>query len=175
MFTKRPRFIIALEGIDGSGKTTQCKLLRNYLKTQGIKARAIGRRFIGSTLLTLICKTDVIIADKYTYTIKVYFCHKGIKSKLFNGLFNFLPKPNIVFYLNADASLALERIASRAKKRGKYETEEGLLIFAQGYDTLFSESCNMVYKLNAFESVEQIHEKIAHITLLQLFDFKTEH
>ncbi|MCL2839429.1 MAG: hypothetical protein FWE05_01535 [Defluviitaleaceae bacterium] len=39
--------------MDGSGKTTQCILLQNYLKSKGIKARAIGRRFIASTLLHL--------------------------------------------------------------------------------------------------------------------------
>ena len=172
----RKRFVIALEGIDGSGKTTQCKMLRDYLRTQGIKARPVGRRFIGSTLLAIIFGAEVIIADRYIHTIKVYFRHKGIKNKLLNGLINLLPQPKLLFYFDLDVDSALKRIAARGNKPDKYETEEGLILFYRGYEAEFSEDYIDfgVHRLNAIDTAEQLHYNIARITSSALSDTLAE-
>ena len=67
------KFLIVIEGVDGSGKTTQVKKLLSVLMQKGYKVNAIGRRFLLSTLYTLIFGTDIVIADRYTPTTNIFF------------------------------------------------------------------------------------------------------
>jgi thymidylate kinase len=181
------RFVIAFEGIDGSGKTTQCKMLVKYLKNNGIRAIAVGRRFIGSTIFALLFPSfsGIIVADRYIHTIKVYLRHKrhkGIGSKLAAGLINILPPPKLLFYLDIDIKSALERIAARGKKPDKYETKEGLEIFAKGFEMELAKSGRIgyndqtfeIHKLNAAESPEPLHEKIVRIISSALLSEKAK-
>ncbi|HEX3646103.1 MAG TPA: dTMP kinase [Vicinamibacterales bacterium] len=45
-----PGFLIAFEGLDQSGKQTQAELLRDYLKTQGRKARLVSFPDYGTSI-----------------------------------------------------------------------------------------------------------------------------
>ena len=164
-------FIIALEGIDGSGKTTQCRLLSNYLTEHGIKARPIGRRFILYTLLALTAQTNVIIADRYIYTIKIYLQHKKVSDKIINMLLKHLPSPNLVFYLQTNIEIAQKRIEQRGKKLGKYEDKKGLEIFLQGFEKEFCKEQINIHKLNSTQPTNQIHEKITNIATAAIKDF----
>ena len=162
----KDKFVIALEGIDGSGKTTQCILLRDYLAARGIKARITGRRFIASTIKGLFSGSEIIIADRYSHTIRTYLRHKKgkrIKSKLILCFLAILPKPKLLFFLDIDVESALARLAERGRKSDKYETLEWLEIFAEGYELEFmNEGCE-AHRLNALDAVEHLHNQIARI------------
>jgi len=160
------KFIIALEGLDGSGKTTQSLLLRDYLKKRGLKAKIIGRRFLLSTILTAFTKPDVVIADRYLYTIKIYLEYKQIKNFFVDYIFKILPEPNVIFFLELDIDSSLERIKIRGKNPDKYETREGLSIFKNGYEKEFLNSRNL-YKINALKSTYDIHSKLCEFLIEQ--------
>ncbi|MCL1935016.1 MAG: deoxynucleoside kinase [Defluviitaleaceae bacterium] len=167
-------YIISLEGIDGSGKTTQCKLLLDFLKKNNIKVRIIGRRFIFSTLISLFFSTDVIISDRYIHTLHIYLNHKGVKNKLVKKILNMFEKPKIVFHLDIDIKEAKKRIEKRGKRKEKYETTEGLRIFYNGYNKCFEKGNKVykIYKINAKNKKQVIHKDISRITLNEIKKLK---
>lgn len=82
---------ITLEGIDGSGKTTQLKTITKFLDKQGIKYYVTaepGGSEIGQTLRELVFKKDI---HKYTETLlflaaRKEHLEKVIKPKLQSGI-----------------------------------------------------------------------------------------
>lgn len=170
----KSEFIIAFEGIDGSGKTTQCLMLKKYLTRKGIKARIIGRRFLLSTLLSFFISSDIIITDRYTHTIKIYLNLTSVsdpgkqpvnyvKNRLLSWFLVKLPKPKLLFFLDIDTNSALKRLKKRNRKPDKYETPEFLEIFAIGYRKEFLREQKNVHQLNAHHSIEQLHKKTVAI------------
>ena len=161
-------FIIALEGIDGSGKTTQCQMLADYLNKIGVNAQPVGRRFIYSSAITLFKGTEVIIFDRYIDTVKVFFHYR--KNRKIKKILRLFPPPHLVFYLELDVDLALELISVRGGKSEKYESKEELEIFKRAYKAEFNLKTenNGAYKLNASEPIEFIHKKIARIVIKRL-------
>lgn len=123
-----------------------------------------------STFLALFSGQEIIIADRYLYTIGIYLRFKGIKNKLIFRLLHRLPRPELLFFLEIDADSALQRITSRGKKPEKYETKELLEAFASGYDAEFKDVDFRCYTIDALDTVERIHEQILQISYATLLD-----
>lgn len=128
-----PLTIIAFEGIDGSGKTTQAIFLKKALERDGYKVSIIGRRFIFQTIISFLyifSKNRVIIADRYTYTLSIFFKHFGISSKIVR----FLPKPHLIFYFKIDPEIAYLRLKKERNKIDKFESLYWLKIFKKEFE-----------------------------------------
>ncbi len=77
---KRGRFI-TLEGVDGSGKSTQCRMLKEYLSTQNIpvmSTREPGGTEIAEEMRSILVHRDLlpmsellqVIAARYDHIVK---------------------------------------------------------------------------------------------------------
>jgi len=127
---------IALEGIDGSGKTTVCKLLskkmKAYLyktpswpfanlreiidKTVDIKSRFyfyLSSVFHASAEIEELLKKRHVVCDRYILSTLCYHRASGSSFKLFNETYLDIIIPDFTFFLNADYEVRMKRIAIR--------------------------------------------------------------
>jgi len=196
------KFLVVFEGVDGTGKTTQCIELCNYLNYKGLKARYVKGAIINDLMKkmyievkkqcedpniidmyglislayetnknrfeSLICDAnfEVIIFDRCIYTDRITLRRTGkVSNKIIDFLVNWLPEPDIIFYLEIDCELAAKRIVSRGmqqKPRG-FETKEELINFALEFEEEFDNPPNNLFRINAAENINSIHQSICRI------------
>jgi len=193
------KFIVAFEGIDGCGKTTQCSMLIKSLSEGGFKNKYVKnplsdvvKRILEEVAqknkdkdiafyekyewIVAIYETnkkrftdilsdsdfEIIIFDRYIYTDRITLRRLDFDNNVHNVLVNWLPKPDIIFYLDIDADTALERINIRGRthKPGAKYTREQLHEFVVDYQEEFNELSGVLHKFNSLESIESIHEEI---------------
>ena len=129
--------LIAIEGLDGSGKATQAKLLAGYLAAQGLAVREVSFPDYGSDSSALVImylagyKKDwgsfyenggIVIADRYTTSNAVHQCSKlppeqweSFLGWLFDYEFHLLglPAPDEVIYLQVDPAVSQKLMTQR--------------------------------------------------------------
>jgi dTMP kinase len=153
--------LIAIEGIDGAGKTTQVNLIANALRdigetvvtskepTDGKWGKLIresaqkGRLPVDLELeylindriehvRTLITPTlndgNIVVLDRYFYSTIAYQGIRGINTiELIKKMHQIAPIPDVVFLIDTDPKLAIERIANnRGDIPNEFETFENL-------------------------------------------------
>lgn len=207
-----PGLFIALEGIDGSGKSSQMEPLRAFFEAQGktvhvarwprrdeglvaelTKGFLSGQKKIPKPAFQYLLTADYII-----YSEKVIIpalkdgkvvlsdrCH--FWSAVAYGLFDnnesydmsmaesilvahgVLTKtyqfiiPDITFYLDVPAEIAIQRLASEQHKE-VYEKKEVLEKVCQGYGWLVEKFPDEFKRVNAEKSIEEVtDEVISHI------------
>jgi len=150
--------IIALEGIDGTGKTTQALLLKESLEQDGEKVLIIGRRFIWQTIFTIFSRSEIIIADRYKDSLIIFFKIFGMNDKILKKFLKPLPEPDIIFFFEMDAKTAHERLKLRRRKLDRYESLKCLILFKSQFDKQFESKKN--FKIDATKSKEEIREEI---------------
>ncbi len=140
-----PGLLIAIEGTDGSGRTTQIEKLREWLaiesygvmvsewKTSRLMARVIDkakeRNLLNANTFSLLYATDfadrlegniipalkaglIVLTDRYTYTAFVRDVARGVSRNWVKSLYDFVPEPDLVFYLKMPVDVLLKRIIS---------------------------------------------------------------
>jgi dTMP kinase len=140
-----PGLLIAIEGTDGSGRTSQIEKLREWLaiesygvmvsewKTSRLMARVIDkakeRNLLNANTFSLLYATDfadrlenniipalkaglIVLTDRYTYTAFVRDVARGVSRNWVKSLYDFVPEPDLVFYLKMPVDVLLKRIIS---------------------------------------------------------------
>ena len=155
--------IIAIEGIDASGKSKQSRLLKHYLAKRGINARIISHKNIRSLLEFPFLKDEWIIADRYLQTLTVYFTYVKKQKSVSDMLLKYMPRPICTIYLDIPVEESVRRLAKRNKPLEKYEDEESLRLFSRGFQQYHRENHEKVYVVNAMQSRNAIHRDICEI------------
>ncbi|MFA5406087.1 MAG: dTMP kinase [Candidatus Nanoarchaeia archaeon] len=143
--------LITFEGIDGSGKTTQTRLLKKWLESQGkqvILTEEPTNNEIGNILKkqmktnthswveailfaadrALHCEQviipnldKIVICDRYTHSTLAYQTSMGLDHKWVTCLNKNAPTPDLTIYLDIKPETAMKRISKRNKQTIKYE------------------------------------------------------
>ncbi len=135
--------LIVLEGTDGVGKSTQVKLLKDFVENEcygcvssewktsrlisDVINEAKDRNLLNTTTFSLLYAADyadrleneiipalkagfVVILDRYVYTAYVRDSVRGHDINWVKNLYNYAPKPDLVFYLDVSVEVLLKRI-----------------------------------------------------------------
>lgn len=182
---------VALEGIDGSGKGTQARLLSSWLRDKGypchltaepttgevgkvirghlqedFDSRALALLFAADRALHLreimprLERGEMVISERYLYSSLAYQGALGLDLQWLRSINSFAPGADMVFYLDLEPGVALERITSlnsfrRERKKESYEREDFLARVREIYLQLAQEEEN-------FEVVDA-HRKIGEV------------
>ncbi len=154
---KRRGFYVALEGIDGSGKTTIAGLLREMLVSRGIKCIIVREPWTPEAKKLLAESRDLnplveaylfaadrlvlharviskelekgtlIIGDRSFIASLAYQVVRGVPEEIVESINAFALKPNIIFLLDLPVEEALERIKSKNSKQLEHLEKKELL------------------------------------------------
>lgn len=181
--------IIAFEGVDGCGKSTQIITLKNYLQQQAKKVKVLKATYkpyhkygfkcldvnVRRIIMALeyydyykeefqdISEYDFIICDRSKLGLLAYAMTHGATNldDLYEIISN-IKDPDILFLLEQDVSISIERIRNDKSRDGfdVYETEEFITQVKENYK-IVADQYNIGYTLiDSNKSKEEVFEKI---------------
>jgi dTMP kinase len=146
---ERDGSLIVVEGVDGSGKSTQLNLIARWLESNGFAVvqtewtssenvrpliKQIKRKpiLIDPRVFSLLYVADVaervrniingalkagmiVLCDRYVYTALSRDMARGLEEKWVKQIYDFVPRPDIAFYFQVPAEVALSRKTSMPK------------------------------------------------------------
>ena len=153
---------IAFCGIDGSGKTTQLKLVKDFLTPKKVLIAKAGYHPLNemgqSKLLDLMLEAksgieilkyylklqnkdiydyDFILYDRYLPCFLAYaYAYNVHCLKLIRNALKILQDPDLTLYFDIDPNTAIERILKRDKPLDKSENIDTLTKAKEGYELL---------------------------------------
>ncbi|MCY0873813.1 MAG: dTMP kinase [Acidianus infernus] len=175
--------LIAIEGIDGSGKTTLAKELKKWLEnekkkkvlltaepfTEEISKLIQEEGWKDPVTLTLLFSADrgihvnwimkqnqynIIITDRYYYSTIAYQSAMGIDKNWIIEVNKFFPKPELTLLLDIPAEIAITRI----KKDDKFNFKEKLSLLQKVRENYLeiAKNENSIKIINSTKTFEEV-------------------
>jgi dTMP kinase len=157
---QKPGFLVAFEGIDGAGKTTQAHFLQEAIQKESVPAirtkepttgqygqilrdSALTGRLSADEELEYFIKDrrehvstkiqpaleagQVVIIDRYYFSTAAYQGCRGLDpAKLIGRNEEFAPEPDLLFLLDLEPCIGLERIRTRGDRANHFEKTDTL-------------------------------------------------
>lgn len=160
--------LIAIEGADGSGRSTQIGLLTNWLENRGHSVVNVGIKrstlvseeltlaqegnILSKTTMSLFYATDfadqlenriipaliagsLVICDRYIFTLMARDLARGAKSHWLEELYGFALIPDMVFYLQVEPEILVERNLEKTSTLNYWESGMDLGISDSIFDS----------------------------------------
>jgi dTMP kinase len=160
--------LVVVEGIDGSGKSTQIRLVSRWLKSKllpvfmtewnsselvkEITSKGKKKNRLTPTTFSLLHATDfadryernifpllragyIVLADRYVYTAYARDIVRGCSPKWIRKVYDFVIKPDAIFYFRVPIDVAIERILAGRPKLKYYEAGMDLNLSNDPYDS----------------------------------------
>lgn len=179
---------ISFEGIDGSGKSTQVLLLKNYLSNCGYKVirtkeptvqisdnydpvslflvYTVDRHFHVNKLIAPALEAgNIVICDRFTDSTVAYQGY-GMGVDLAHGKNEETLNPDITFWLDITPQQAIDRQISRSHQ------EQELAFLEQvraGYLALYTKYPNRIRRIDGSGTIEEVFNQIKSIIESILF------
>lgn len=158
--------IIAVEGIDNAGKTTQCKLLEERLKKLGYSVgnsldqsteifdlikKFFQQKNFSPTLKTFLFASEIIkqleilsdkdiaIFDRYTLSLFAYGLMEKLSAIWIKSIVQPLPRADILVYIDIPVELYLIRSKNKSELISPYTVKQ-LESVKESYDKILSET-----------------------------------
>lgn len=189
----RPGILVAIEGIDGAGKTTQVGLLSERLRRSGFSvvqtkeptdgpwgkivrnSAATGRLNVEDELASFLKDRQehvdnlinpslndglIVIVDRYYFSTAAYQGARGLSvDSILAQNEMFAPQPDLLFILDVEPVVGLQRIRARGDSANLFEQEDSLLKCA---DIFRNMKKSYLRRIDGHLSIEAVHESIYH-------------
>jgi len=184
--------LVAFEGIDGSGKSTQAALLTDWATQHGLDAvrtreptngpwgmkvresKVSGRlspdeelqcfledrkEHVATLIAPALARGALVIIDRYYYSTAAYQGARGHDPlALIAKNREFAPKPDVVFLMDFDPRLGVDRINARGA--GGQDTFESLPALTRSRDIFLSLDEPHIVKLDAKKAPDELHASV---------------
>lgn len=199
----RRGLLMVIEGIDGTGKSSQAKMLAEALRQAGesvildrepsdgpygkrLRESMTAGRLSADEELELFHKDrrqhveDVIspalargthvVLDRYYFSTMAYQGARGFDvAKLRATNESFAPAPDLLFILDLDVAMALERIGGRGDEANEFEQAEALQFCRDVFLSVANESyARVIDSSDSMDVIQQKMQALAQSAIQQL-------
>lgn len=179
---------IALEGIDGSGKTTQASLLYEYLTNKGYSVIVVREPWVQAIkevlykynldveaevylfaadriilqreiVLPALSEGKIVISDRTLYASLAYQSSRGADQDFIRRVNKFVKPPDIVFLLDIPVEKAMERLRNRSFLT-RFEDPTYMYRVREKYLKLAEEEKDKFIVLDASGTIEEVYTQL---------------